>query len=116
MPGTIDFDSGKASLKMTEGTKKVLAAVVDIMTQNPQITTLSIEGNTDNAGEPKFDNMKLSQDAPGRVLDCPRQGGRRQGPPPRRGLRLDAPALPERHAGPHGAEPPRGVSHPRPER
>ena len=68
LPGNIDFDSGKASIKMTDQTKTVLGAVLDILRNNPQITTLSIEGNTDNAGEPKFDNTKLSQDRAAAVL------------------------------------------------
>jgi outer membrane protein OmpA-like peptidoglycan-associated protein len=69
LPGAIDFDMGKASLKMTDGTKAVLAALVDILKQNPEITTLSIEGNTDNEGEPKFDNQKLSRERAASVLD-----------------------------------------------
>jgi OOP family OmpA-OmpF porin len=69
LPGAIDFDEGKASLKMTDATKAVLAAVLDILKQNPEITTLSIEGNTDNQGEPKFDNQKLSSQRAAAVLD-----------------------------------------------
>jgi outer membrane protein OmpA-like peptidoglycan-associated protein len=68
LPGDIDFESGKASLKMTDQTKTVLAAVLDILKSNPQITTLSIEGNTDNSGEPKFDNTKLSDERATAVL------------------------------------------------
>jgi len=41
---------------MNGNSKKVLAAVVQILKDNAQITQLSIEGNTDNEGEPKFDN------------------------------------------------------------
>jgi outer membrane protein OmpA-like peptidoglycan-associated protein len=69
LPGAIDFESGKATLKMTDQTKAVLAALLDILKQNPEVTTLSIEGNTDNAGEPKFDNMKLSSERAAAVLD-----------------------------------------------
>jgi outer membrane protein OmpA-like peptidoglycan-associated protein len=39
------------------------------MKDNSQITTLSVEGNTDNEGEPKFDNKKLSQDRAQSVVD-----------------------------------------------
>jgi OmpA-OmpF porin, OOP family len=68
LPGNIDFDSGKASIKLTDQTKMVLTAVLEILKDNAQITTLSIEGNTDNAGEPKFDNTKLSQDRAASVV------------------------------------------------
>jgi OOP family OmpA-OmpF porin len=67
--GSVDFDSGKASIIMNAGTKTVLTTVFDVLKNNRDITTLSVEGNTDNAGEPKFDNTKLSQDRAQAVVD-----------------------------------------------
>jgi outer membrane protein OmpA-like peptidoglycan-associated protein len=67
--GSVDFDSGKASIIMNASTKSVLNTVLDVMKNNKDITTLSVEGNTDNAGEPKFDNTKLSQDRSQAVVD-----------------------------------------------
>jgi len=69
LPGAIDFDTGKATIKMSAGSKKVLDTLVQVMTQNSQITTLSVEGNTDNQGEPKFDNKALSQARAQSVVD-----------------------------------------------
>jgi OOP family OmpA-OmpF porin len=39
------------------------------MKDNASISTLSVEGNTDNAGEPKFDNTALSQSRAQAVVD-----------------------------------------------
>ena len=50
MPGAIDFDTGKATIKMNAGSTKVLTAIGKLLTDNPSVTTLSVEGNTDNAG------------------------------------------------------------------
>jgi OmpA-OmpF porin, OOP family len=70
MPGAIDFESGSAKIKMNDASKKVLAQITTILKDNPSITTLSVEGNTDNAGEDKgFDNTKLSQDRAQSVVD-----------------------------------------------
>jgi outer membrane protein OmpA-like peptidoglycan-associated protein len=69
MPGAIDFDTGKSTIKMNANSKKVLEALVQVMKDNSSITTLSVEGNTDNEGEPKFDNKKLSQDRAQAVCD-----------------------------------------------
>ena len=69
MPGAIDFETGSGKLKMNAGTTKVLTAVVALMKDNPAVTTLSVEGNTDNAGEPKFDNVALSKARAQSVVD-----------------------------------------------
>jgi outer membrane protein OmpA-like peptidoglycan-associated protein len=68
LPGAIDFKKGKADLDMTPGTTAVLNALMDVLKQNPEITKLSIEGNTDNEGEPKFDNLKLSSERANSVM------------------------------------------------
>jgi outer membrane protein OmpA-like peptidoglycan-associated protein len=69
LPGAIDFKKGKAELDMTPGTQAVLTALMDVLKSNPEITKLSIEGNTDNEGEPKFDNLKLSSERSKAVLE-----------------------------------------------
>jgi outer membrane protein OmpA-like peptidoglycan-associated protein len=70
MPGAIDFQSGSAKIVMNEPSKKVLSQITTILKDNPSITSLSVEGNTDNAGENKgFDNTKLSQDRAQSVVD-----------------------------------------------
>jgi OOP family OmpA-OmpF porin len=70
MPGAIDFETGSAKIKMNDASKKVLSQITTILKDNPSITTLSVEGNTDNAGEDKgFDNTKLSQERAQSVVD-----------------------------------------------
>ena len=62
MPGDIEFQKASAKIVMNDKTKKVLTQLAQIMKDNPEVTKLSIEGNTDNEGESKgFDNIKLSQ-------------------------------------------------------
>jgi outer membrane protein OmpA-like peptidoglycan-associated protein len=70
MPGDIEFQKASAKIVMNEKTKKVLTQLALIMKDNPEITRLSIEGNTDNEGENKgFDNTKLSQQRAQSVID-----------------------------------------------
>jgi OOP family OmpA-OmpF porin len=70
MPGAIDFQTGSAKIVMNDASKKVLTQISSILKDNPSITSLSIEGNTDNAGESKgFDNSKLSQERAQSVVD-----------------------------------------------
>jgi outer membrane protein OmpA-like peptidoglycan-associated protein len=68
MPGAIDFDTGKSTIKMSAGSTKVLTAVAKLLTDNPAVTTLSVEGNTDNAGDPAM-NQTLSQARAQAVVD-----------------------------------------------
>jgi outer membrane protein OmpA-like peptidoglycan-associated protein len=68
MPGAIDFDTGKATIKMNAGSTKVLTAIGALLTNNPAVTTLSVEGNTDNAGDPTA-NQTLSQNRAQAVVD-----------------------------------------------
>jgi OOP family OmpA-OmpF porin len=70
MPGAIDFDKGKATITQTAGTKKVISTMAQVLKDNPSITSLSVEGNTDNAGEPAFDNKGLSQGRAQSVVDA----------------------------------------------
>jgi outer membrane protein OmpA-like peptidoglycan-associated protein len=70
MPGAIDFKTGTAKIDMNDGTKKTLAAMVDLFKQNPDIGSAAVEGHTDNAGEAKgFDNIKLSQARADAIVD-----------------------------------------------
>ncbi len=70
MPGDIEYQSGSAKIVLNDKSKKVLTQLVTIMKDNPEITKLRVEGNTDNAGEKKgFDNTKLSQERAQSVVD-----------------------------------------------
>jgi outer membrane protein OmpA-like peptidoglycan-associated protein len=70
MPGDIEFQKASAKIVMNDKTKKVLTQLASIMKDNPEITRLSIEGNTDNEGEAKgFDNLKLSQQRAQSVIE-----------------------------------------------
>ena len=61
IPGEIEFDVNKATLKETPGTKEILTTLVEFMSQNPTVTKLRIEGHTDNTGAADH-NMTLSQE------------------------------------------------------
>jgi outer membrane protein OmpA-like peptidoglycan-associated protein len=70
MPGDIEFQKASAKIVMNDKTKKVLTQLATIMKENPEISKLSIEGNTDNEGESKgFDNVKLSQQRAQSVIE-----------------------------------------------
>jgi OOP family OmpA-OmpF porin len=76
MPGDIEFQKASAKIVMNEKTKKVLTQLAGILKDNPEITKLSIEGNTDNEGESKgFDNEKLSEQRAQSVIDWLSKGG-----------------------------------------
>jgi OOP family OmpA-OmpF porin len=59
IPGEIEFDFGKATLKMTDQTKKTLEQVKLFLQQNPKYSKLRIEGHTDNVGT-EAENLELS--------------------------------------------------------
>jgi hypothetical protein len=70
LPGDIEFQKASAKLVMNDKTKKVLTQLVQIMKDNPEVTKLTVEGNTDNEGENKgFDNVKLSQQRAQSVIE-----------------------------------------------
>lgn len=73
MPGDIEFDTGKASIKdadkASSKSNNVLAQLLKLLKDNPEVTKLRVEGHTDNEGEPKFDNSKLSQQRAQAVAD-----------------------------------------------
>jgi outer membrane protein OmpA-like peptidoglycan-associated protein len=63
IPGEIEFDSGKASIRETPAGTEVMNALLDFMQTNAQVTKLAIEGHTDNV-PPKdkaTTNQALSQ-------------------------------------------------------
>jgi outer membrane protein OmpA-like peptidoglycan-associated protein len=61
IPGELEFDEGKATLKDSPATNDVLNTLAQFMTQNPQVTKLRIEGHTDDLGSKQV-NAKLSQE------------------------------------------------------
>jgi outer membrane protein OmpA-like peptidoglycan-associated protein len=60
IPGELEFDSGKATLKQNPKTKECLGELVAFIKANRQITKLEVQGHTDNIG-PEDLNQKLSQ-------------------------------------------------------
>jgi outer membrane protein OmpA-like peptidoglycan-associated protein len=61
IPGELEFDTGKATLKQNPKTKMLLGELVAFFQANPQVTKLEVQGHTDNVGNEDF-NVKLSQD------------------------------------------------------
>jgi len=61
LPGEIEYESGKDTLKDTDKNTQLLAAIVGFMTENPGVTKLQIEGHTDNQKPKTGSNMDLSQ-------------------------------------------------------
>jgi OmpA-OmpF porin, OOP family len=61
IPGELEFDVDKATLKDTPQTKDILNTLVEFMKENKSVTKLRIEGHTDNSGTPAH-NKQLSQD------------------------------------------------------
>ena len=70
IPGEIEFDSGKGTIRETPQGTEVMTALKDFLEANPQITKLQIEGHTDN--QPLKDktvtNEKLSQERATNVM------------------------------------------------
>ena len=61
LPGELEFDVNKATIKDTEQSRGILTSLAAIMKDNPKITKLRIEGHTDSSGSAPR-NLKLSQD------------------------------------------------------
>ena len=59
MPGDIEFDLDKATIKDTPKTQEVLTKLLAVMKDNPQLTKLRIEGHTDDQGKKDY-NKTLS--------------------------------------------------------
>ncbi len=60
IPGKIQFDFDKASIKNTKETQEVLDTLLNVLKENPSITKLRIEGHTDDVGGTEH-NQKLSE-------------------------------------------------------
>jgi OOP family OmpA-OmpF porin len=60
IPGQIEFEFGKATLKETPETVKIIEQVKLFLDDNPRVTKLRIEGHTDNVGTPDT-NLELSK-------------------------------------------------------
>lgn len=59
IPGEVEFDFGKPTIRETKQTTDVLTTLKDFLDQNPNVGKLNIEGHTDNVGT-KDSNQKLS--------------------------------------------------------
>jgi outer membrane protein OmpA-like peptidoglycan-associated protein len=60
IPGAIQFETAKSTIRESDSvTAEILNTVYEVLTKNPQLTKLAIEGHTDNEG-PKAYNQKLS--------------------------------------------------------
>jgi len=68
IPGKIQFDIDKATLKETKETTDILKTVADVMKENKQITKLRVEGHTDDKGGTEH-NVKLSEGRAQTVAD-----------------------------------------------
>ena len=60
LPGELEFDVGKATIKNTPANDDLLATLVETMKDSPAVTKLRIEGYTDNKGSSAL-NVTLSQ-------------------------------------------------------
>jgi outer membrane protein OmpA-like peptidoglycan-associated protein len=66
MPGDIEFQSGSHQIVMNDKSKLVLNTILKLMQDNPNVTTLRIEGHTDNEGKDDY-NKNLSNQRAGEV-------------------------------------------------
>lgn len=67
IPGKIQFDLDKATIKENKETTEILDTLQKVMTDNPQITKVRIEGHTDDKGTLEH-NQKLSQERADSVM------------------------------------------------
>jgi outer membrane protein OmpA-like peptidoglycan-associated protein len=68
VPGEIEFDVDKATFKKDGNTDQTLASILKILTDNPSITKVRIEGHTDSDGGDKR-NQPLSEKRAKTVYD-----------------------------------------------
>ncbi len=61
IPGELEFDVDKATLKTTPQSLEILSTLTEFMKQNAQVTKLRVEGHTDNTGKPEH-NQVLAQE------------------------------------------------------
>ena len=67
IPGDIEFDVDKATIKSTPQTTDVLTTLAQFLKENPNVTKLRVEGHTDNTGKDDH-NKKLSDDRAAAVV------------------------------------------------
>ncbi len=60
IPGAIQFESGKSTIRESDATTaEILNTMNEVLSKNPQITKMAIDGHTDNEGQKGF-NQTLS--------------------------------------------------------
>jgi OOP family OmpA-OmpF porin len=74
MPGDIEFKSGSHQIVMNDKSTLVLKTVLQILKDNPNVTTLRIEGHTDNEGKDAY-NVDLSNKRAGEVVAWLKKNG-----------------------------------------
>jgi OOP family OmpA-OmpF porin len=67
IPGDVEFDVDKATIKNTPQTTDILNTLAQFMKENPSVTKLRVEGHTDNSGKDEH-NKKLSDDRAAAVV------------------------------------------------
>lgn len=60
IPGDLEFDFNKTTIKESETSKKILNTLVEFMKANPNVDKMRIEGHTDDKGSHEY-NQKLSE-------------------------------------------------------
>jgi len=66
-PHEVEFEIGKANLKSTDTTNKIVQCLVDFMSNNKMVTKFRLEGYTDSDGNADA-NTKLSDDRAAAVI------------------------------------------------
>jgi hypothetical protein len=66
-PHEVEFEIGKAVLKSTDTTNKILQCLADFMNNNKMVTKFRLEGYTDSDGDAAL-NTKLSDDRAAAVI------------------------------------------------
>ena len=52
IPGRIEFDVNKATIKNDQASTSILTSLVEVLKANPNVNKIRIEGHTDNTGTP----------------------------------------------------------------
>lgn len=68
IPGEIEFDSGKGTIRETPAGTEVMQTLKDFLDANPQVTKLQIEGHTDNVAPKTGTNQALSEERARNVM------------------------------------------------
>ena len=72
IPGEIEVDSGKATIRETQAGTDVMTALKDFLEQNPGVTKLQIEGHTDNQAlkDKTMTNQKNTPETAAKATCC----------------------------------------------